>query len=282
MKEENHSEKRSFSELWKPLTFTTIIFLVIAIGVLLGNLVATGNIIERDIELKGGKLITVQVEGIELAEIENMFPEAKVTLVSGLQKTLLIETGTDVSDKEVIEKLRGIGVSGDYNVKSIGPVLGEIFWEQTQIAIIIAFVLMAIVIFIMFRTLVPSLAVILAATTDIVGTMAVMHILGMELSLASLAALMMLIGYSVDTDVLLTTEMLKDRGKVRTAAKTGLTMSATTLAVLFAMLFISNSFVINQIVSVLIIGLIIDIPATWLTNAGILRFYINRRGDDEL
>jgi preprotein translocase subunit SecF len=112
--------------------------------------------------------------------------------------------------------------------------------------------------------------------------MAVMHILGMELSLASLAALMMLIGYSVDTDVLLTTEMLKDRGKVRTAAKTGLTMSATTLAVLFAMLFISNSFVINQIVSVLIIGLIIDIPATWLTNAGILRFYINRRGDDEL
>ena len=39
-----------------------------------------------------------------------------------------------------------------------------------------------------------------------------MRVVGIELSLGTLAALLMLIGYSVDSDILLTNRVLKRRG----------------------------------------------------------------------
>ena len=93
--------------------------------------------------------------------------------------------------------------------------------------------------------------------------------------------LLTLIGYSVDTDILLTTEVMKrnrDDGitkGIRSAMKTGLTLTLTTLVALSAIYLISGSFVLDQIAIVLIIGLAIDIPTTWLTNTGILRRYLH-------
>ena len=68
---------------------------------------------------------------------------------------------------------------------------------------------MGLVVFIYFRTLVPSLAVILAAFSDIVVTLAIFNLTGEKLSTAGVAAFLMLIGYSVDTDILLNTRVLK-------------------------------------------------------------------------
>jgi preprotein translocase subunit SecF len=106
--------------------------------------------------------------------------------------------------------------------------------------------------------------------------------MGEQLSLPVLAGTLMLIGYSVDTDIVLTTELLRSPGKevpqrFRAAAKTGLTMSIAALAALTTMYFISGSVVIQQISGVLIIGLLCDIPSTWLTNGGILRWYLERK-----
>jgi len=59
--------------------------------------------------------------------------------------------------------------------------------------------------------------------------------------------------------------------------KTGLTFTTTTLVALFAMYFVSGSIIIEEIALVLIIGLIIDLPATWMANVGILRAWLERR-----
>ena len=59
--------------------------------------------------------------------------------------------------------------------------------------------------------------------------------------------------------------------------KTGLTLTMTTLIALTAMYFVSGSFIIEQIAFVLIIGLLIDMPATWFANAGILRAWLERK-----
>jgi len=108
-----------------------------------------------------------------------------------------------------------------------------------------------------------------------------MDLIGIKLSLATLAALLMLIGYSIDTDILLTTELLKSRGReipesVRTAMKTGLTMSFTTIGALVA-LYIAGTFILEQIAMVLMTGIIVDIFVTWFTNAGILRLWLLRK-----
>jgi preprotein translocase subunit SecF len=129
---------------------------------------------------------------------------------------------------------------------------------------------------------VPSSLVILAAITDIVSAIAITSVMGIQLSLPVLVALLTLIGYSVDTDILLTSELLKTHEgdvskKIKHAMKTGLTLTTTILVALFAMLFVSGSFVLEQISTVLIVGLIIDMPSTWLTNSGLLRFWLERK-----
>ena len=58
----------------------------------------------------------------------------------------------------------------------------------------------------------PSGAVVLSAFADIVMTAAVMTVIGIELTLPTTAALLMLIGYSVDSDILLTMRVLKRQG----------------------------------------------------------------------
>lgn len=74
-----------------------------------------------------------------------------------------------------------------------------------------------------------------SALSDIVVTVAVINILGIKMGTAGIAALLMLIGYSIDTDIMLTTKVLKRKDTsihkaVRKAFKTGMTMTLTTIA----------------------------------------------------
>ena len=103
-----------------------------------------------------------------------------------------------------------------------------------------------------------------------------MNLTGVQLSLGTVAALLMLIGYSVDTDILLSMRVLKRKGdvdeKIRGAMGTGLTMTGTTIAAVIALIIVSNflylivpSFtrmdVIADMTTVLIFGLAADVRA---------------------
>lgn len=269
---------------WKQLMWITIVFLFVSVGILASNVLTTGSFLKRDIELSGGKVITIEVGDVDLQKVRSAIPYSNVRLTSGITKTLLVEIPFERNETETIDALKKVvDFSGEPSIRIVGPALGSIFFSQAQLAIVVAFVLMAITIFIIFRSFVPSLIVILAAATDIFGTLAILSIFDIHLSFPVLAALLTIIGYSVDTDILLTTELLKSgrtdyREGVRKAAKTGLTLTVTTLVALVAMYFVSGSFVIEQIALVLIIGLIIDVPATWLTNAGVLRLWLEKKG----
>ena len=105
-----------------------------------------------------------------------------------------------------------------------------------------------------------------------------------KISASGIAAFLMLIGYSVDTDILLTTRVLKRREGTITeraldAMKTGLTMAAAAIGAMAALyvvtiFFIPTAEALANIAAVLIIGLVADVLATWLMNLGILRWYM--------
>jgi preprotein translocase subunit SecF len=173
----------------------------------------------------------------------------------------------------------------DAKVDQIGATFGATLQQQALIALIFSFIGMSIVVFLAFRTFVPSAAVVLSAFADIVMTAAVMNAVGIELSLATTAALLMLIGYSVDSDILLTMRVLKRQGKLDEklsgAFRTGIIMTTTTLAAVLAMLVVAllaQITVFAEIALVLLIGLLFDIMNTWLTNAGIIKWYALKRG----
>ena len=112
-----------------------------------------------------------------------------------------------------------------------------------------------------------------------------MNVFGITLSLGTTAALLMLIGYSVDSDILLTTRLLKRKGKtdekMQGAFRTGFIMTTTTLTAIAAMFVVSaigQVIIIRDISAVLLIGLVVDLMNTWMLNAGLLKWYV-QKGD---
>jgi preprotein translocase subunit SecF len=274
----------------KILLVVPVLILIVSIGLLLYGYSQTGEWFQRSIELRGGTLVSLTTDSPQdLAVIEDELSSqfGKVVVrelrsYSGYGITVQADPDVDVDELKASLDALGLDISRA-SVETMGPSLGESFWYQAQLSLIVAFILMGIIVFVIFRTFVPSVAVILAAVSDIIATLACIQVLGFELSLASFAALLMLIGYSIDTDILLTTRIIRtSEGSLseRTwgAFKTGMTMTLTTLGVLAAVILTTTSAVLFAIASVLLIGLAIDIINTWLMNATIIRWYAERRG----
>ncbi len=154
-----------------------------------------------------------------------------------------------------------------------------LMYSDSMIANIISLIIAAGLIVTYTKKSIPSVAVILAAFSDMVITLAIINILGVKISTAGIAAFLMLIGYSVDTDILLSTRVLKRTSGsvydgVISAVKTGLTMNITTLAAVVIALIFAESTIITQIMTILLIGLLVDMINTWFQNAGILRWHL--------
>ncbi|MEA1925112.1 MAG: hypothetical protein U9M95_04515 [Candidatus Altiarchaeota archaeon] len=175
----------------------------------------------------------------------------------------------------------------NYRMESIGKTLGDKFWEQGIYAVLFSYLLVIAVIFFVFREFIPSMAIILAASFDAVFALGGMSIFNLLLEPATLVSLLMLIGYSVDSDILLTTRVLKtSKGTVNeridSAMKTGLTMTGTTMGAMLIILLVTNTFIkipaLPNIAIVLLMGLVADLINTWFLNASILKWYVEERG----
>ena len=267
--------------------------ILIAIPIILAllSLLLIGfNGLEQGVDLKGGSLAELQLTGsVTPTELEQTL-DAKlntnnIKVTNNGNNKVTVELENNINSSTFASAINGKAKVISYN--EIGPVLSEEAMGQIYIAMIFAFLFMAITVFIVFREPVPSVAIILAALCDILIALGGMSIFKIPLSIASVGALLMLIGYSVDTDILLTTRLLKRReGTVEQRAKnamyTGLTMSFAAIAAM-AILFIVTKILmpeattLSNISAVLVIGLIGDILSTWLMNLGILKTYIDWR-----
>lgn len=278
----------------KKLLILPIGLIILSILIISYTYVKTGDFIHKDVTLQGGISATLQIQQ-EFPELEQQIKKetGKDVLVRVLtefgsddQKGIVIESSSITNEelKPILEKITNVEITNEnYSVEETGSSLGEAFYKQMVTAIIISFILMSLVILIIYRTIIPSIAVISAAFSDMLVTIAMINLLGISVSTAGIAAILLLIGYSVDTDVLLTTKMLKRKeetieNRMLKSINTGLAMTATTLAALLVGYFISNSFVIKEMFIILIIGLIVDVIMTYILNANILLGYVKKHG----
>lgn len=167
------------------------------------------------------------------------------------------------------------------SVKSVSPLLSVRFLETALWVVGIAAVLSMLFVLVVFRTLVPSAAVLIGAASDVIIALGAMGFFDIPLTLPSFAALLMLIGFSLDTDVLLTMRMLKRTGdpaeKAADAMATGVTMSTAAIiafSVLFVLAVTMHIPTYYEIAAVALAGLVGDLFATWGINAVLLLWYI--------
>jgi len=288
-----------YDKKYKLLLIIPMLMFLLALAQIGYQVYNTGDFIKKDVSLKGGVTITIpyknelDVNKLE-RQISGLFPHndvsARTLRTAGTAAGIIVQIDINGNDKEQVNKLlSAIGSSlnididkVDYGLEIIGSSLGASFFKESLIALAVAFLFMGLVVLIYFRTFIPSVAIILAAFSDMVVALAVINLMDIRIGTAGVAAFLMLIGYSVDTDILLTVRVLKRKegtvmDRIVSSIKTGMTMTITAIISIIVALAVTQSEVIRQIMLILLIGLIADIFFTWIQNVALLKIYVERK-----
>jgi len=276
---------------YKKLFFIPLILFLLSALVLANTYFTTGEAIRRDVSLKGGISLTINAGYDNIAELEEFlessFPESSVNLrtieSAGTIVGIIIEA-SDIEEDALVEAVnQKITLTKDnYSVETMGSSLGESFFMQMFIAVLLAFLSMGIVFQFYFKNIYATLAALFSAFMDIFITLGIMDLFGLRLTAGGIAAYLMLIGYSIDTSILLSTKVLKEHiteavPAIFGAMKTGLTMSVAGIAATGVSFLLTNNTTLKQIMLILIVGLVIDVLTTWIGNVAFLRYYLEKK-----
>ncbi|MGM0604331.1 MAG: protein translocase subunit SecF [Halobacteriota archaeon] len=259
---------------------------VLAVSMLLlgGWFVATGSPVNPGLEFTGGTELRLDVEGSG-ADASVQIDEAFTAEPDSIRQ--IPSDGTYVvtfrADDANTDELEAEANAAGFDIRSIDSVSGS-FGKDTQLlalgGLVVAFVGMSALVFAMFRTFVPSVAVVVSAFSDVMIPLAMMNLLDIELTLGTVAALLMLIGYSVDSDILLNNSVLRRTGdfyeSTDRAMRTGVTMTVTSISAMVVMTIVAWLFgigLLSAIGIILVVGLLADLMNTYLLNVSLLRWY---------
>ncbi|MFB6072666.1 MAG: protein translocase subunit SecF [Halobacterium sp.] len=252
--------------------------LVVALAVLGATFALTGSPVALGIEFTGGSEAVVTSQASQSA-VKAAFASEPASIrqvgTSGDRFLVTFQSQTVPPIQENADAEVTIVQS-----QSTSATFGQATQELALYGVAAAFVGMSVVVFVLFRTFVPSIAVVLSAFSDIVVPLALMNVLGIKLTLGTVAALLMLIGYSVDSDILLNNHVLRRSGSfwesVHRAMRTGVTMTVTSIASMTVMASVAYFFGIQLLTSigiVLVLGLTTDLMNTYMLNVTLLRWY---------
>ena len=299
MNKENIKEKliKFHDKNYKKLLLVPLILLIFSIGYLSYFYSQNQDFFYKDISLTGGTIITIndknldsvglknylssKLEGVNIRQISDLVTREQIAVIVETKNSECNELEIKQTKSILEEYLKYPIVEGENGtVECTGSTFSKDFYKQLLVAIIIAFVLMSIVVFFQFKSFTPSIAVIYSAIADILMSLVVINIFKIPLSTAGIVAFLMLIGYSVDTDILLINKVLKREGKsinhmIGRSFKTGITMTLTSIVAVLAALLIVGPFsaTLFQIFLIMMLGLIFDIINTWITNVSIIKWY---------
>lgn len=262
----------------RQLAAVPLAVLAVALLIISGWYLAFGTPANLGIEFTGGTELIIETDTPQ-DEIPAAFDQDVESVQSQVGSNTYILTFQSTNTDAIESQARDAG----YQIDAIQATSAS-FGAQSQVlalyGVVAAFTGMSVLVFLLFRTFVPSIAVVLSAFSDIVIPLALMNVLGIDLTLGTVAALLMIIGYSVDSDILLNNHILRRSGgfyeSAYRAMQTGITMTVTSLAAMAVMTIVATLFNIELLASigtVLVLGLLADLMNTYMLNMSLLRWY---------
>lgn len=136
-----------------------------------------------------------------------------------------------------------------YSFKEVGPALSTFFLNRTKDVIIYAVLFTAIAVFIVFRKIVPTIVILASTLFNLVIALGAMGMFQVPLTLASIATLLLLIGLSLDTTIMLGVKVFKKKEDLFNSIVSSELTSYTMLVGLLI-----------SFITLLIMGILTDIP----------------------
>jgi len=284
------SKDIKFSYFYKKLNILSSIFIIFSILVLLFKGLNLG------VDFKGGTLIELRTENpnINIAEIRESFLKMNLGDVTvkkfGKENDYLVKIEITKSDdenfiKSINDKLSAdLGAAANFRrVENVGPKVSDELLRAGLLAICLSLAAMLFYIWIRFEWQF-SLGAIIALIHDVVITMGIFSFLAYEINLSIVAALLTIVGYSMNDTVVIfdrVRENLKKYSKIsiseisnistnQTLSRTLIT-SVTTLLALFS-IYIFGGAILKGFSFAMIIGVIVGTYSSIFVATPILNY----------
>lgn len=255
----------------------------------IGSLVVNG--LQLGLDFTGGTLVEVSYSDVvELGDVRTTLADAgykkAVVVYFGSESDVLVRLPQSVSGdlgNEVLQALQA-NYAGEITLRRteyVGPQVGEELREQGGLGMLIA--LIGVMIYVAFRFQFKfSIGAVVALVHDVVITLGIFSIMRWDFDLTVLAAILAVIGYSLNDTIVVSDRIRENFRKLRkgtpsevvnisitqTLGRTIVT-GLTTLLVLFALFFYGGE-LIRGFASALIIGIVIGTYSSIYTASSIL------------
>jgi preprotein translocase subunit SecF len=227
-----HGSKYDFIKYWKTAAIVTIAFIAIGMGMLVVHKVNYGSAINWNVEFVGGTFMQVKfakptdaglvrraidAAGYE-AEVAQFGDNTEYAVRAGAAGTAATTTTADSTAAQIERALHAqFGDTTQVKVlrsEFIGPRVGAELQRDATIAILISFVVTLIYLAIRFEWRF-GLAAVLATAHDLIATLAFIAMLRLEVSLTVVAAILTVIGYSLNDTIIIFDRTREDLKKSR-------------------------------------------------------------------
>ena len=271
----NFSKKIEFSNYYKRLNLVSLIFIITSL------LLISFKGLNLGVDFKGGTLIEVRAPNsqIDISEIRESFIKMNVGNVTvqrfGNKTDFLVKIEErNNKDNNFIKKInnqisKDLGSEIDFRrVENVGPKVSAELIKSALIAITLSLVVMLFYIWIRFEWQF-SLAAIIALVHDVIITVGIFSFLSYEINLSIVAAVLTIVGYSMNDTVVIfdrvrenlrkySTKTIRELSNIstnETLSRTIITSVTTLLALMSIYLFggeILKGFSFAMIVGVLV------------------------------
>ena len=249
------------------------------------------------IDFRGGILIEVRTENIDISDLRLEVSNLGIGEVSiqefGSSTDFLIrverQQGTDKAQQVAVEKIKNklnntFSNKIEYRrLEFVGPTVSKDLVQKGILAIF--FAVIAMLAYIWFRFELPfAMGAVIALIHDVVLTLGVFSIVGLEFNLATVAAILLIIGYSMNDTVVvydrvrenlrkfkkMNFEELIDKSINETLART-INTTATTILALLALYFLGGQ-IISDFSFAMLWGIIVGTYSSIFIASTILTF----------
>jgi preprotein translocase subunit SecF len=273
---------------YKKMVFIPIVFIAVFAGVIGYHYYTTGQIINEDISLAGG--ISVSINTNQSLPVSLINSNLSAAVGSSVSVTVLhaqfsnvvsgytITAGKNVNATQLTKAISALFsmklTSTNSNVNYVSSQIAQGALYDSLILLGVAFLLVAAVSLFYFRNISQAFSNVISIISDVINVIGVMNLLGISFSTASIAGILMIMGYSADRNIILATNILKRseasmKYRLIHTIKTSLTMDAAAFVTFIVLFFGTTNAIIQNIAIILIFGVLFDDFTVWILNGSI-------------
>lgn len=270
---------------YKKFLLLSISLFAIFIGIILFNYFKYGYIINKSITISGGYVTLINNNyNLTNTEIQNILNQMNITdyILYSTPNIIYIESRDQINRTLLINLLNqyyNISIQpSDISIQQYSSLVGDLIFNQFLFFVILAMILAAFVIFIAFRVSNTTLNIISTILFDIIGLLAILSTTKYPIGANGFIAMLMILGFAIDNNVVLSTNMIKEKDKpfierVKMSFRVGMLMEIIALYTLLLLYFIVPDPSVNEFAFVLSTATILDLIYYLIGNIPLYKYF---------